>query len=89
MSNAKVLMYTTQWCGYCAAARELLQSKGVEFEDIDVSMDAKIRKQMTELSGGTTVPQIFINDKPVGGYDDIAALEHNGELDGLLNAAAG
>lgn len=82
-------MYTTQWCGYCAAARKLLNDKGVSFEDIDVGMDNNLRQEMTEKSGGgTTVPQIFINDQPIGGYDDMAALERQGELDKLLTQEA-
>jgi glutaredoxin 3 len=83
MSN--VVMYTTQWCGYCAAARELLRSKGVEFEDIDVDADSALRQEMMDKSGGRTVPQIFINNEPVGGYSDIAALEEQGKLDTLLS----
>jgi glutaredoxin 3 len=83
MSN--VVMYTTQWCGYCAAARELLRSKGVEFEDIDVDADSALRQEMMDKSGGRTVPQIFINNEPIGGYSDIAALEEQGKLDTLLS----
>ena len=81
---AQVRMYTTQFCGYCAAARSLLKEKGVAYEEIDVGMDPALRQEMTAKSGGTTVPQIFINDEPVGGYDDIAALNSAGELDALL-----
>ena len=77
-------MYTTAWCGYCAAARELLRNKGVEFEDIDVDADPALRQEMIDKSGGRTVPQVFINDKPVGGYTDIATLEQQGKLDELL-----
>ena len=62
----------------------LLRSKGVTFEDIDTDTDPGLRQEMTEKSGGTTVPQVFINGKPVGGYTDIAALEQTGELDKLL-----
>lgn len=83
---AKVVMYSTPWCGYCASARELLRNKSVAFEDIDVSMDSTLRQRMTELSGRNTVPQVFINNEPVGGYTDLAALEQSGELDGLLAA---
>ena len=83
---ARVRMYTTQWCGYCAAARELLRSKGVDFEDIDVDSDPAKRTEMQDLSGGRTVPQVFINDEPVGGYSDIAALDQQGRLDELLAA---
>ncbi len=81
---AKVIMYSTAWCGYCAAARELLRNKGVEFTDIDVDADQKLRQEMMDKSGGRTVPQIFINDEPVGGYTDIALLEEQGKLDTLL-----
>lgn len=81
---AIVKIYTTQWCGYCAAARDLLRYKGIEFEDIDVDSDSALRAEMTEKSGGTTVPQIFINDVSIGGYTDMAALDKQGKLDSLL-----
>jgi glutaredoxin 3 len=82
---AKVVIYTTQWCGYCAAARELLRSKGVEFEDIDVDTDPARRQEMIEKSGNKTVPQIFIGDESIGGFTDLAALEEQGQLDKLLS----
>ena len=82
-------MYTKLGCGYCAAARKLLTAKGVEFEDIDVTMDSALRQKMVELSNGTTVPQIFIDATPIGGYDDLAALDASGELDRMLDPAAG
>jgi len=82
---AKVVMYTTQWCGYCAAARELLRSKGVEFEDIGIDTDRDRRQEMIEKSGAKTVPQIFINDESIGGYTELAALEAQEQLDNLLN----
>ncbi len=84
---AKVRMYTKAWCGYCAAAKNLLKSKRADFEIIDVGSDRDQLEQMIELSGGRTVPQIFINDQPVGGYDDIVALEADGKLDTLLDQA--
>ena len=77
-------MYSTKICPYCTAARRLLAGKGVAYEEIDVGRDPEMRRTMEELSGGRTVPQIFINDKPVGGYDDIAALDSAGKLDELL-----
>jgi glutaredoxin 3 len=80
----RVKMYSMRGCGYCSAARRLLAAKGVEFEDIDIRQQTGLRQEMEQLSGGQTVPQIFINDSPVGGYDDIAALDVNGELDKLL-----
>jgi glutaredoxin 3 len=82
---ATVVMYTSPWCGYCAAARELLRNKGVEFEDINVDADPALRQEMLDKSGGRTVPQIFIKNEPVGGYSDIAALDELGKLDPLLN----
>lgn len=82
---AKVEMYTTMWCGYCARARSLLQRKGVEFEEIDVEADSAKRTEMVQRAhGGTTVPQIFIDGVHVGGSDDIAALDRAGKLDPLL-----
>ncbi len=81
---ATVKIYTTQICPYCVAAKRLLGKKGVQFDEIDVSRDAELRRTMEQLSGRRTVPQIFINEVPVGGYDDIAALDKLGELDKLL-----
>ena len=82
---AKVEVYTTAWCPYCVRAKALLRSKGVEFTEIDVSDDDELREKMTELAGGRrTVPEIFINDRIVGGYDELRALESEGALDGLL-----
>lgn len=71
-------------CPYCLAARMLLKKKGVEYEDIPVDNDPERRKEMQELSGGRTVPQIFIDGRPIGGFDQLNALERNGELDRLL-----
>jgi glutaredoxin 3 len=82
---AKVEMYATMWCGYCARARSLLQRKGVDFEDIDVEADTAKRGEMVQRAGGrTTVPQIFIDGVHVGGSDDLAALDRAGKLDPLL-----
>ena len=82
---AKVEMYSTMWCGYCARARGLLNRKGVAFEDIDVEADSSKRDEMLERAGGqTSVPQIFIDGVHVGGSDDLAALDRAGKLDPLL-----
>jgi glutaredoxin 3 len=82
---AKVEMYTTMWCGYCARARGLLQRKGVAFEDIDVEADSTKRDEMIRRAHGrTTVPQIFIDGVHVGGSDDLAALDRAGKLDPML-----
>ena len=81
---AKVVLYTTDWCGYCARARALLDERGVKYEDIDVDAVNGARAQMRERSGRTTVPQIFINEAHIGGADDLAALAADGRLDQLL-----
>ena len=82
---AKVVMYTTQWCGYCARARALLASKGVEFAEYDIDEEAGKREEARARSGGrTSVPQIFIDGKYIGGSDEMAALEAAGKLHPLL-----
>jgi glutaredoxin 3 len=84
---AKVEMYTTQWCGYCARARSLLERKGVEYTEYDVEEQAGRREEARSRSGGrTSVPQIFIDGKHIGGSDEMAALEAAGKLDPLLAA---
>jgi glutaredoxin 3 len=85
---AKVELYTTQWCGYCARARALLGRKGVEFTDIDVDTDSAKRAEMVQRSGGgMTVPQIFIDGEHIGGSDALVALDQRGELDRKLGLA--
>ena len=86
---AKVEIYTTPTCPYCAAAKSLLTRKGVSYQETDVSRDPQIRVAMTQRAGGRrTVPQIFINGQHVGGNDDLHALEDQGRLDGLLASKA-
>jgi glutaredoxin 3 len=82
---AKVEIYTKAWCGYCARAKALLQGKGVGFEEYDITMGGPRRTEMLErANGGTTVPQIFIDGRHIGGSDDMAALDRRGQLDTLL-----
>ena len=81
---AKIEIYTTPWCGYCARAKALLEKKGAAFEETDVMEDAVKRSEMRERSRRTTVPQIFINGQHVGGSGELAALEQAGKLDALL-----
>ncbi|MGA1384243.1 MAG: glutaredoxin 3 [Steroidobacteraceae bacterium] len=81
---AKVVMYATAWCPYCARARELLESKKVDYEVIDVDRDPALRQEMMARSNRHTVPQIFIGDVHVGGCDDLHALNAKGGLDPLL-----
>lgn len=84
---AKIEIYTKFMCPYCTRAARLLSSKGVEFEDIDITLDGPRRVEMIRRANGrTTVPQIFINDQHVGGSDDLAALEAAGKLDSMLAA---
>jgi glutaredoxin 3 len=86
MSMAKVLMYSTAVCPYCVRAEELLKRKGVqEIEKIRVDLQPELRIAMMEKTGRRTVPQIYINGVYVGGYDDLASLEHAGGLDELLS----
>ena len=85
---ADVKMYPTRFCPYCMRARMLLESKGVAFTDIAVDADPELRREMMQLSGRHTVPQIWIGDQHVGGFDDMAALDRQGKLDALLNQAS-
>jgi glutaredoxin 3 len=83
-----VVMYSTAWCGYCQRARNLLERKGVPVREIKVDEEQGAREAMQQKSGGRrTVPQIFIGERHVGGYDDLAALDRAGELDKLLAKA--
>jgi glutaredoxin 3 len=83
---ARVKIYTTPICPYCARAKSLLKKKGAEFDEIDVFMDGDARSEMeTKSNGRQTVPQIFVGETHVGGCDDLYALEHDGKLDSLLN----
>ena len=89
MAEPRILIYTTPFCGYCAAAKRLLTKKGAEFTEIDVMMDSAQRQEMLAKSNGRrTVPQIFIDGRHIGGFDDLSALDKAGELDPLLTAAA-
>jgi len=86
---ARVEIYSTMFCGYCARARALLDRKGVAYEDIDLLEDPSRRDEMVERSGGgTTVPQIFIDGVHIGGSDELVALEAAGKLDPLLGRGA-
>jgi glutaredoxin 3 len=84
MSQPDVVVYLAGWCPYCQRARGLLSKKGVQFREIDVDDDPRLREEMIARSGRRTVPQIFIGEKHVGGCDDLLALDERGELDRLL-----
>ncbi|MFZ9415190.1 MAG: glutaredoxin 3 [Alphaproteobacteria bacterium] len=83
--SAKVEIYTSMFCGYCARAKALLSRKGVDYVEHDVDADGSLREAMTKRAGGrTSVPQVFIDGRHVGGCDDIHALDAAGPLDKLL-----
>lgn len=84
-SGKPVFMYTTRFCPFCIRARELLSTKGVAYEEIAVDGDQGKRQEMMARSGRRTVPQIWIGDRHVGGFDDLWRLEQRGQLDELLS----
>lgn len=84
-----IVMYSTNYCGYCQRARSLFDRKGVSIQEIKIDDSPEQRDIMLKRSGGRrTVPQIFIGDRHVGGYDDLAALDRKGELDKLLGKSS-
>jgi glutaredoxin 3 len=87
MSQPDVVIYFAGWCPYCQRARGLLTEKGIQFREIDVDDDPKLREEMIARSGRRTVPQVFIGEKHVGGCDDLFALDGRGELDRLIQGA--
>jgi len=80
---ARVQMYTTRWCAYCVRAKALLESRGIEFEEISLDDDPEFRRRLLELTGGWTVPQILVDGRPIGGYTELWQLDRNGELEHL------
>ncbi len=76
-----IVMYESDWCGFCRAARRLLAAKGWTYESRNVDDNAPLRAEMEKISGRTSVPQIYFGDRHIGGFDDISALEQSGELD--------
>ncbi len=84
MSN--VVIYTTTYCSYCRAAKALLDSKGVEYEEIDLTKDPTAKRRVMEEMGWRTVPIILINKKLIGGYDQLRGLEREGKLDEILGS---
>ena len=81
----KIELYSTQTCGFCRAAKSLLDDKGISYKEIDISSDPELRGKMeTKANGSRTVPQVFINDAHLGGFSDLYALQQSGTLDKLL-----
>ncbi|GIW44615.1 MAG: glutaredoxin 3 [Candidatus Binatia bacterium] len=82
----RVVIYTTTYCPYCVAAKRLLERKQISYEEVDVTGDDSLRIWLVETTGRRTVPQIFIDGKSIGGYDELSALEQSGELELLLSS---
>ena len=76
----KVVFYSADWCPFCMRAKALLYSRGIEYEEINVDRIPGFREKLVEMTGRMTIPQIIVDGEPVGGYDDIAALDRAGEL---------
>ena len=76
-------MYSTTWCGYCIRAKVLLERRGLEYEEIVMDDDPAFREKLLEMTGRWTVPQIFIDDLPIGGYTELWCLDRDGKLDEL------
>jgi len=87
MTQPVVTVYVSDWCPYCQRAKGLFEQKRLTFSEINVEEDQKSREEMIARSGRRTVPQIFIGDKHVGGYDELDALDRSGELDRLIQGA--
>jgi glutaredoxin 3 len=81
-----IVIYTRPFCGFCSQAVALLKEKGLEFTEIEAGFDPDKRKEMTQRSGRSTFPQIFVGDTHIGGCDDLLALDHAGKLDAMLGA---
>ena len=84
MRQAKIIIYTKKYCPYCSAAKELFKSKGVSFEEIDVTGDQKKLDELIKQTQHQTVPQIFVGEKFVGGFRELEALDESGELNQIL-----
>ena len=80
---ARIQLYSTRWCGYCVRAKALLEGKGLDFEEVTLDDDPDFRRRLFDLTGGWTVPQILIDEQPIGGYTELWALDKRGELDSL------
>jgi glutaredoxin 3 len=79
----RIRMYSTTWCGYCIRAKALLERRGLEYEEIVMDDDPAFRQKLLEMTGRWTVPQIFIDEVPIGGYTELWCLDRDGKLDEL------
>jgi len=85
---ARVKLYTTPSCPFCVRAKRLLEARGIPFEEVDVGADDALREEIMQRTGRRTVPQIFIDERSIGGFEELAALDAAGELAGLQEPAA-
>jgi glutaredoxin 3 len=83
----RIRIYTTRWCGYCVRAKALLDSRGYAYEEVNLDGDPAFRTTLQDLTGGWTVPQILIDDRPIGGYTELWRLDREGRLAEWLEAA--
>jgi glutaredoxin 3 len=81
-----VRVFTTNWCGYCTRAKALLDARGIEYEEVNLDDDPAFRERLFDLTGGWTVPQIVVGERPIGGYAELWRLDREGRLDELLAA---
>ena len=81
-----IRVYTTRWCGYCVRAKALLDSRGLEYEEISLDDDPAFRQRLFDLTGGWTVPQILVGDEPIGGYTELWRLDRSGRLNDKVAA---
>ena len=84
----RIRIYTTRWCGYCVRAKALLDGRGVEYEEVPLDDEVGFRQKLLDTTGGWTVPQVVIDDRPIGGYTELWRLERKGRLDAMLERAA-
>jgi glutaredoxin 3 len=83
---ARIRVYSTRWCGYCVRAKTLLENRGIEYEEISLDDDPAFRQKLFDLTGGSTVPQILIDGRPIGGYTELWRLDRDGRLNEELAA---
>ena len=81
----KIRIYSTTWCPSCVSAKRLLDSKGIKYQEINIEKDNMSREDLSNITGGHTVPQIIINEKSIGGFDALLAMSQSGELDKLID----
>mgnify|MGYP001127187867 CR=1 FL=1 len=81
----KITIYSTSWCGPCSYAKKLLDEKGLAYDEVDIEKENISREKLAEIANGHTVPQIIINEKPIGGFDSLLKLNQSGQLDEIIS----